>query len=514
MTASTMGMRTFSKATAVPALAPEAPDRNAEQASSAQAATPQQSASKAKGAAATKAATPTAIASVADRREKILQTRTDLHNMWYNDATRHNQLNLSSPLNVYGVAYAKRTITLQGTTALSISGSGYLLSRAALGAAAGQFRLGLILASFGLRLLAMATQSVSNRTANVWHFNAARDFSAQYASETYARPLSWTDKELGEEAVALMTIDGPDAIRDSVENCAEMSAAVLGIVVSGVMLGVAGGWLLSSVGVAGLLAGVLLNRNKQAQVNRRSIEEREAMIKMDGTMQSIWDDVALGNPESARTLTAQAVEEYDEWETTKTGLTRDNESLFARINLLSTLPVMLCSAFHTRFLSGNIGVMSGYLPLLSDFFDASQKATRAAQHYPVVRERLGELNEACGRDYVTAEEVQGRIKANQLEVFFEKKKQHVPTLMTNLDRFAQVGRWTISGINGTGKSSLSVLLKEHYGEDLFILPAKANLMFAGSLSDDEFEDKTDGTDDEKVAGKNIENDKGDRKSVV
>jgi ABC-type transport system involved in cytochrome bd biosynthesis fused ATPase/permease subunit len=360
-----------------------------------------------------------------------------------------------------------------------------LIARVQQGSFAYQF-LGLYLASLFLPYFpgaaALIEMAKAKARANIQYINI---FSTVYRGQV----VEWTNSSHHSTISSILTGEAPQTINGYLDYLYHFASCGLNVFFNLIVLAfIVEPWLLISYTMGILLAFFILKIQKKWK-RILSIRAQQGRIKWISMLLKAWDNILLGNSYN-----------YNIWQkkTDRRGKRLSVSSIkleslsqgvsigmaFALLGpsfaLICYLPIVY--EYNLTILA----IMVVALPRLFQVLSYSYEMLFVLADFPMQKSRMNTVNKLLDSPDLphfeqSYHKLENRVQWDKIRISFNETEISSKSIIESLPN---QGRYTIKGENGSGKSSLLLLLKMTKGSKAFYLPAKHELAF--QLSKDGF----------------------------
>lgn len=228
--------------------------------------------------------------------------------------------------------------------------------------------------------------------------------------------------------------------------------------------------------------GIALTAGSARRVRSDSTAMQESRARAYGALPGAWDAITLGNAYNFELWSNDFGRKLDEHLSKVSAATRNIEVLTSLTLWVSVLPIIAVMA-HAMFSKDSDAAMKAMIlatfPRQIQVIQYIAEIVNCLLNWNAVQERLAGIARASVVD-PDAKGMSGRIQHDKIACV-DAAGQRV-----ELEGFKppEVGRLTIRGENGSGKSSFLLDLKRRHPEDSVILPAHHRLHFASAAETD------------------------------
>lgn len=293
----------------------------------------------------------------------------------------------------------------------------------------------------------------------------------EYFSQNFlGKSTYFSDTKIKNEAIANLSQESKATIDTAMTIAFDVFASFFNIIFNILVIA----FLLNSSIIAGYFIGILLSAIFIKKINNRigitAHNAQQSRIMLVSSLLNAWDNIILNNTHNYQLYEKILQKDFKKTvdNEIKAESTRNISSSIGMILLL--VPVVVCTIIIFYYNLNNyevLAVLVATLPrqiqllqicyaLIGYAVDIKSLHTRIEGIFAIFDGNKKELNSYIQHDKITV---------YQTGEVFDKNK------------FPDIGRITLIGENGVGKTSLLLQLKQEYQELAFYLPAKHNLIF-------------------------------------
>lgn len=360
-----------------------------------------------------------------------------------------------------------------------------LIARIQQGSFSYQF-LGLYLISLFLPYFPGAAALIEMAKAKV---RANIQYINSFANVYRGQILEWTNSAHHSTISSILTGEAPQAINGYLDYLYHFASCGLNVVFNLIILAfIVEPWLLISYAVGISFAFFILKIQKKWK-RILSIRAQQGRIKWTSMLLKAWDNILIDN-----------IYNFNIWQkkTDRRGKRLEGSSIklesmsqgvsigmaFALLGpsfaLICYLPIMY--GYNLTILA----VMVVALPRLFQVLSYSYEMLFVLADFPMQKSRMKTVTKLLDSPTLPTVEqaykkLEKRIQWEKIRITFNQTEVESKSIF---ESFPNEGRYTIKGENGSGKSSLLLLIKTIKGREAFYLPVKHDLAF--QLSKDGF----------------------------
>jgi hypothetical protein len=322
-----------------------------------------------------------------------------------------------------------------------------------------------------------ALAPLTARFANRWQMQLTDEFMRCNSEANYGLTGKWTDEKRRGKEIATLA-----AAHDSSEAVvAYYSDLFRTLSIVGSNLYIVGS-LVSPLVSAGFLAGGLTARGvlycQQSRQQKRAKNEQAARTALGEHSTKAWDNILLGNRHSASLWRSEYNDRLQTWLGYKDAETTYRHAMVFVALLAAVVPALVgvWSSIDDEESTEHLGHIAVMLPRITGVLMAIYELLLTAARWEPTKARVAALNDTLDTKQV---DLQTRIAWDAIEVTQADQKMSAKLFVDNAEALlSKPGRWTIRGANGSGKSSLTLLLKQRLGDEAFYLPPQGHLMLS------------------------------------
>lgn len=319
-----------------------------------------------------------------------------------------------------------------------------------------------------------------------WKQDVFGNLIDEFATKNYGVPINWANSNLKSIRLPFFCNEAFPVVRELLFFLFDSISLILNILFNIIMIGfvIDGRFLfayLFCVGIA-ILSAMLSKKpiskaSEQAQISR---------IDLGDTLLKSWDNVILSNKYNYKIWRGITQRKYEESAKNDIHLTNISSSIAELTSAISVLPVfsvLLYIVFTHRFDFVFLAVLFSSLPRQLMILNHLYALTTNSSKFHQVSAQVKGLAKILTP--TQPEKIDDRISWSKL-VFFNQntlfKCNSIDDLKKETANFQSGHRWTIRGENGSGKSTMLLLIKSLFVDEAFYLPGKSDLQFSKNLA--------------------------------
>jgi len=324
-----------------------------------------------------------------------------------------------------------------------------------------------------------------------WKNDLVLSFAGYFVEKTQSNQRLWANRDAQEEKISILSHEGTNTITMFVDYIYELISTVTNVVfnIAAISFLITYEFSLGYL-VSLALAWVVLKLQKHKQ---KVLTEKAQIsrIRWTNIILESWDNIVLGNRYNFHLWNRKAQQVGESYKQRNFLAELFNQTICIAIALLTFIPsffiIIQMIARHSNdvIILGSITVI---LPRLFVILNYTYEILRLLASWPAQTQKLSKINKIFIFDN-NRSSLESRISWDRLQCTANHANEsirHFPNSLNSindvLDNIQKTGRITIRGENGSGKSSLLLLIKENYKDDAFLLPVKHQLRFCSKLS--------------------------------
>lgn len=325
-----------------------------------------------------------------------------------------------------------------------------------------------------------------------WKQEAQRSFIDNFISANKNNIAEWSNKDLKEQKLSILTSEGPTAIHAFIDYIWDLYTYVLSVFLNVAALSIILEPLFSityGISITCVFIVMKLKRKTQQQMTQKALSAR---LELCQSLLGAWDNVLLGNAYNFELWKEKTQERLKKCMQSNVALERFDQILAIAVSLITSIPSLLVVIYFVALHRHNTVELSSFiviLPLLFVNLSYTYQTLSLVFRWPM---HLGKLRTI----YNAIEPAAHPIETMELKVQWPKisVSEHVATaplpssiqealspVISSFDALINKARsscrLTLRGENGCGKSTALMLIKEKLSGQAFFLPTHSQLTF-------------------------------------
>lgn len=293
--------------------------------------------------------------------------------------------------------------------------------------------------------------------------------------------LHWSDRQKHSRITSLLTGESAHALQAYLSYIYQMISCAMNVVFNLLIIALIIDWAyIFSFAVGLFLVGIALRlqRKRKAELSLNAQQER---IRWTEILLNLWDNVLLNNRLNIRVWGSLFSERGRKLVLSAVGLERFSQMISVTLALLLLSPTFVAVVvLVVQHLQDPIflGLIAVTLPRLFQVLAYAYELLFLISGFPAQKTQVHTILDAVSPDdeqQNTLSLIERRVHWDQLRC--SKSDGTSQNLMELRAGIPGQGRLTLRGPNGSGKTSLLLLLKEQFGDRAFFLPAHHALAF-------------------------------------
>ncbi|NBO38803.1 hypothetical protein EBU99_09490 [bacterium] len=335
----------------------------------------------------------------------------------------------------------------------------------------------LVCMSFSGSLLFYALQLFSLRSQRT----ALKSFFAFYFQRTYNQPNFWRHNGERQKRHDMMCREAQDAIHEGNTFFLDLWTTGWNIILNTLsvvlVIGAQSGAVILTVG----LVSSLLVHFASDHLSKTAIDEMDDQNQINAHLGKSWDNLTLGNALSFGLWRNKFENLFSRANASAEESLKARERILATGNFFTTVAIV-GSAFTQAYLNktdiSSVIALFAMLPRTLQINMHVQIVQHSWASWQRIRERLNMAAESVSQFPKT--QAEQFIRKDGIEIVQSDSNETLsPSELLKSARSLRVGRITVRGPNGTGKSVLLSIIKEQLADDAYYLPAHHSLDLPG-----------------------------------
>ncbi|MBI4041219.1 MAG: hypothetical protein HY390_05070 [Deltaproteobacteria bacterium] len=288
----------------------------------------------------------------------------------------------------------------------------------------------------------------------------------------------WSQKNAKEEQTAFLTAEGQETLKNTLTYFYDLCATGLNVGFNILVLSaVVEPKYAIGYGLGLVLAGLLFKfqKNKQKQLAALAQLSRVSLVKI---LLNAWDNILIGNHYNFNLWNKETKHRFEISRNSNVHAETLQSLVSIGIAFTTLVPVFIVIILHVSQHLHEPAILSIFvvtLPRLFGVLNYTYELLTLLFQWTTHQEKLAGVRKILSE--TLNESLPERIRWAKISFYKGTTPQNIFSLTDLMPLTKIPGRLTLRGENGTGKSSILMLLKEKLGEDAFYLPAKGDLFF-------------------------------------
>lgn len=328
-----------------------------------------------------------------------------------------------------------------------------------------------------------------------WKQEAQRSFTDSFVASNKDNITEWSNKGLKEHKLSLLTSEGPHAIHLFIDYFWDLYTYVLSVIFNILALSIVVEPLFAvayGISISCVIVVMKLKRRTQRQLTQKALTAR---IDLCQSLLAAWDNVLLGNVYNFDLWDEKTSQRLNRCLQRNVELERFDQLLAIFVTLMTAVPSLAVVFFYALKNQHDPVALSSFvviLPLLFLILNYTHQTLSLAFRWTMHRGKLNAIYngiQGSKEDQVTLER---KIKWGKLMMSFSTSAPNESVSMAYpqpvhsrndiLDLAKNNGRVTIRGENGSGKSTMLMLIKNALAKRAFFLPTHNHLSFVSETN--------------------------------
>jgi ABC-type bacteriocin/lantibiotic exporter with double-glycine peptidase domain len=357
---------------------------------------------------------------------------------------------------------------------LIVASSTIWLTRLILHIQLGSFNLlflGLYLVSLFLPYFPGAGALIEMSKAKV---RANVDYVDRFAEIYRGQIVEWGNRASQSSKSAILTVEAPQTLNSFIDYIYHLASTSLNVSLNLLTLAILVEPLLILSYGAGIFLAFLILKLQKRNKKILALKAQQGRIKWLGMLAKAWDNVLLNNHynfsiwqkkshKRARRLVKSAVKLQ--------GFSQTVSVLMAFVLLMPSFGLVTYLLIKRSQDLAWVAMLVVTLPRLFQVLSYSYEMLLVLSDFPQEKSRLNTILKILNVNASSHRELEKRIQWDKISATYPHSLKQL------LHSLPEKGRITLFGENGSGKTSLLLLLKHLKGDAAFYLPAKHDLVF-------------------------------------
>lgn len=205
---------------------------------------------------------------------------------------------------------------------------------------------------------------------------------------------------------------------------------------------------------------------------------QDKRIRLTTNLLQSWDNITLGNKLSYLLWQKKHDATLKSYSKSYIKLSEFSYAYSVTISLLAFLPVLgmlFSSITASNQDSTKVLIIIGSIPRIFLLLSYTEALINTISIYPAHAAQISRILNIMSPTSYNKEELKERIQCSKIHIEYENNSIATEEFIEKIAGYDR-GIFTIRGNNGSGKSSLLLLLKDKLGENAYYLPAHHNLI--------------------------------------
>lgn len=293
--------------------------------------------------------------------------------------------------------------------------------------------------------------------------------------------LQWTDLSEQNKKLSIMTGESTETIRDYIEYLYHILSSSLNVIISLLMIAIIIDYSILVFYVIGVCMSAIILYVQKKHKTFLSSEAQQGRINWTGLLLKSWDNILLNNKYTSQRWREKFVKKSTKLIDTSVLLEKFNQFISISMAIVLMAPTFLYLAYlaYQRIYDPVwLAMLTVILPRLFQSLSYSYELLFLFSNFPMQTLNLNTVLSLIDQKNLlnVQEELQNlerRINFGKITIFQSPEGNALDLIKT----LPAIGRITLKGDNGSGKTSLLLLIKKQHNESAFYLPAKHELLF-------------------------------------
>lgn len=329
-----------------------------------------------------------------------------------------------------------------------------------------------------------------------WKQEAQRSFIQAFVSSNRNNIAEWSNKNLKEEKLSILTAEAPSAINALIDWIFDLYSYVMSVIFNIIALSIVVEPLFALAYGASVTAVIIVMKIKKRV--QRQLTKKAIVARVDLTQQLLasWDNVLLGNQYNFNIWQERTGQRLKRCLQKNVDLERFDQVMAIFVALMTVVPSLLVVVYFMYVNRHNTVLLSSFIvtmPILFMILSYTYQTLSLAFRWGMHKSKLVALFKAIQPTKEAFGRLEDKVKWDKIRIFEETKApdEHV-SLAGPRDLFVpseliqkteMPGRLTLRGENGAGKSTLLMLMKNSLQEKAYFLPTHSELSFSSDQHD-------------------------------
>lgn len=303
-----------------------------------------------------------------------------------------------------------------------------------------------------------------------------------YSQNNRSKATIWGDQQLKDKKSSYITRESDDLIRQILVYIFDAYSLVINMILGILVLAVTVDKILIAAYLIGVLANYYLLIPFSKKITNLAKSLQQSNVNFSSHLWNLWDNLIIGNRFNMSKWEEGFEDKYSKRNNDESSQVFFQEFAIAISSAVSFLIIFAVNGWLFYSNLNNItaiAILSSTLPKQVSFVSNFRRISYYITSYTSMKARyLGLKKEIVP---VKSNHYTMRINENLIKIDYDGTK-HKLILNKCIEQAKQAesGLWSITGQNGSGKSTTLKALKQELGDAAYYLPAKHNLNFGKS----------------------------------
>ncbi|CDZ81063.1 FeS assembly ATPase SufC [Candidatus Rubidus massiliensis] len=293
--------------------------------------------------------------------------------------------------------------------------------------------------------------------------------------------LHWTNSDEQNKKIAIVSGEASNIITDYIDYLYQVISASLNVIISLAMVAIIIDYTIVFFYFLGMFLSLFILILQKKNKTFLSIAAQESRIKWNSLLLKFWDNVLLNNIYSLSKLKDNFSHKSIDFTKNSVKLEKFNQIISISMAFLLMSPTfiyLIFLAYQKVNDSAWLAMTIVLLPRLFQTLSYSYELLFLFSNLPMQNVNITTVLSLINKSSLLKEEeeislLEKRVNLEKITLSFNKEKIN-PEI---IEKLPTSGRITLQGDNGSGKTSLLLLIKKKYNESAFYLPSKHDLLF-------------------------------------
>ncbi|MBA2727415.1 MAG: hypothetical protein H0U49_04500 [Parachlamydiaceae bacterium] len=340
--------------------------------------------------------------------------------------------------------------------------------------------------------LAYIPQCIAFILKITWKQEAQRTFINSFVESNKNNINEWSNKGIKEQKLSVLTSEGPAAIHAFIDYVWDLYTYVLSVFLNMMALSIIlEPMFIITYGLSVVLVIIVMKFKRRAQ-RQLTLKALSARVELAQSLLAAWDNVLLGNEYNFKLWEAKTTNRLDRCVQRNVALERFDQFLAIVVSLITSVPSLLLVVYCVYIHRNNPVELSAFivvLPLLFNNLSYTYQTLSLAFRWTMHRSKLTSIYKSIQASKYAPTSMEKKVqwpKIQVVEQLFTPDTDHVslpgpPQFIRSchdlLQKASTFCRLTIRGDNGSGKSTMLMLVKKALEHRAFFLPTQNQLSF-------------------------------------